>query len=170
MRDDWLRTTLDKLKKGVSLTVIMDCCHSGSNTRAILPADAPSIPRYLPNPWDIMAEESGRKLTGKVRGGLRASAPASRKKSDIVNAEIGELLLTGCRSTQTSADAHIGGTFNGALTYNLVAAIKDGKGQSSYRDLHAKTIQKLKTGGFDQVPQLEGMRAKFDRPFLAPEI
>ena len=29
LRDDWLRTTLDGLQAGVSLTVIMDCCHSG---------------------------------------------------------------------------------------------------------------------------------------------
>ncbi|MEO8040701.1 MAG: caspase family protein [Betaproteobacteria bacterium] len=163
LRDDWLRTTFDKMKKGVSLTVIMDCCHSGTNTRAILPMDAPIKPRYLPNPWDIMAQESGRKLRGTVQSELRVSSRAARKKSDIVNAEITELLVTGCRSTQTSADAHIGGTFNGALTYNLVAALKEGKGKLTYRQLHAKTVQKLKAGGFDQVPQLEGLKIKFDR-------
>ena len=26
-RDDWLRKTLGKLRSGVNLTVIMDCCH-----------------------------------------------------------------------------------------------------------------------------------------------
>ena len=30
-----------------------------------------------------------------------------------------------CRATQTSADAHIGGSYNGALTYNLVAAMRE---------------------------------------------
>lgn len=168
LTDDWLRSTFNRMKKGVSLTVIMDCCHSGTNTRAILPPDAPIVPRYLPNPWDIMAEESGRKLKGKVRGELRASSRAARKKSDVVHADIPELLITGCRSTQTSADAHIGGSFNGALTWNLVASIKEAKGKVSYRDLHAKTIAKLKAGGFDQVPQLEGMRTRFASSFLAP--
>lgn len=168
LTDDWLRSTFNRMKKGVSLTVIMDCCHSGTNTRAILPPDAPIVPRYLPNPWDIMAEESGRKLKGTVRGELRASSRAARKKSDVVHADIPELLITGCRSTQTSADAHIGGSFNGALTWNLVASIKEAKGKVSYRELHAKTIAKLKAGGFDQVPQLEGMRTRFASGFLAP--
>jgi len=168
LRDDWLRTTLDKLPAGVSLTAIMDCCHSGTNTRAIQPPDAPSIPRYLPNPWDIMAEESNRTLRGKVVGQLRASARAARKKTDAVNANISELLITGCRDTQTSADAYIGGTYNGALTYHLVQTIKQAKGQLSYRELHSQTLQQVKKGGYDQVPQLEGRTGNFDRAFLSP--
>ena len=168
LTDDWLRTTFDKLRKGVSLTVIMDCCHSGTNTRALLPPDAPVISRYLPNPWDIMAEESGRKLRGKQRGELRASSRAQRKKSDIVAADIPELLITGCRDTQTSADAYIGKSYNGALTYHLVAALNEAKGNISYRDLHGKTVTKLKQDDYDQVPQLEGRKEQFDRLFLSP--
>ena len=168
LTDDWLRTTFNKLRKGVSLTVIMDCCHSGSNTRALLPPDAPVISRYLPNPWDIMAQESGRKLRGKLRGELRASPRARRNKSDIAVADIPELLITGCRDTQTSADAYIGKSFNGALTYHLVAALNQAKGNISYRDLHSKTLINLKRDDYDQVPQLEGRKDQFDRLFLSP--
>ncbi len=167
--DDWLRTTFNRLRAGVSLTVIMDCCHSGSNTRVLLPPDAPSIPRFLPNPLDIMEAESGRKLRGKVKGSLHASATAKRKKSDIVDANIPELLVTGCRDTQTSADAYIGGSYNGALTYCVVETLKAAGGTISYRQMHQGTIKRLKQGGYDQVPQLEGRSVKFDRPFLAPE-
>jgi metacaspase-1 len=167
--DDWLRTTFNRLRSGVSLTVIMDCCHSGSNTRVLLPPDAPSIPRFLPNPLDIMEAESGRKLRGKVKGSLRVSAAPKRKKSDVVDADIPELLVTGCRDTQTSADAYIGGSYNGALTYCVVETLKAAGGTISYRQMHQGTIKRLKEGGYDQVPQLEGRSAKFDRPFLAPE-
>lgn len=166
--DDWLRTTFDQLGEGVNFTVIMDCCHSGSNTRAILPPNAPSIPRFLPCPLDLMAAESGRKLRGATRATLRRSSTTNRRKSDIVEVDIPEVLITGCRDTQTSADAYIGRSYNGALTYNLVAAIKAARGRISYRDLHANTMQRLQASDFDQVPQLEGRKSWFDAPFLAP--
>jgi uncharacterized caspase-like protein len=165
--DDWLRKTFDRLPAGASLTVIMDCCHSGTNTRAILPPDAPVIPRYLPNPWDLAAAESGRRLRGTVKGSLRRSTPA-RRKQDIVATSIPELLVTGCRDTQTSADAEIGSSFNGALTYNLVATINAARGKLTYRELHGGTVKRLRRDGFSQVPQLEGRAPRFDRPFLAP--
>jgi hypothetical protein len=168
-RDDWLRKTFDKLKSGVSLTVIMDCCHSGTNTREILPPDEPVKQRYLPSPWDLVAAESGRKLRGTVTNELRASSRAKRKKSDVVHADICELLITGCRDTQTSADAYIKGSYNGALTYYLVETIRKANGKLSYRELHKRTLAKLK-GEYDQVPQLEGRREKFDRQFLSAEV
>ena len=167
LRDDWLRKTFDKLRSGVSLTVIMDCCHSGTNTRAITPPDAPIKERFLPCPLDLMATESGRALRGTLRSQLGKAPRGQKRKSDIVHADIPELLITGCRDTQTSADAKIGGTFNGALTYYLVQSIKETKGKLTYRELHQRTTGKLKKNDFDQVPQLEGQRTAFDRPFLS---
>jgi hypothetical protein len=168
MRDDWLRKTFDSMRAGVSLTVITDCCHSGTITRAVRPPDAPSIERYLPSPWDLVAVESGRSLRGTVKTELRTSKRASRKQRDIVEADLPEVLITGCRADQTSADAMIGGSFNGALTYNLVAAIGDAQGELSYRQLHDATTAKLKRGRFDQVAQLECAKSHLDRPFLSP--
>jgi hypothetical protein len=164
--DDWLRAEFDKLPAGVNFTVIMDCCHSGTNTRAIQPPDAKRIERYLPNPLDLLAAESGRRLRGTVRG-RRAELRGTSRRGDIVNVNMPELLITGCRSTQTSADAYIGNSYNGALTYSLAAAINARKGKVTYKELHALTLQALKKGRFDQVPQLEGRSSSFDLPFLS---
>jgi hypothetical protein len=168
LRDDWLRKTFDGLRAGVSLTVIADCCHSGTITRAVMPPDAPLIERYLPSPWDLVAAESGRALRGAVRSGLRRAPRAARRARDIVTVDLPEVLITGCRDDQTSADAMIGGRFNGALTYHLVAAIAEARDGITYRQLHDATVAKLKRGRFDQVPQLEGNRARLDHPFLSP--
>lgn len=168
LTDDWLRKALDKLRAGVSLTVVMDCCHSGTNTRAIRPPDAPVLERYLPSPWDLVAAESGRRLRGTVKGTLRRSG-GKRKKSDVVTAPIKELLITGCRDTQTSADAFIEGSYNGALTWSLAHVLRDAAGKLSYRQLHERMLKRLAQDGYAQVPQLEGVAKKFDRPFLSPE-
>jgi metacaspase-1 len=167
LRDDWLRTTLDSLRPGVSFTVIMDCCHSGTNTRAILPPDAPVKERYLPSPWGLAAAESRRSVPKKISSSLRRSTRAARKTRDVVKAELPEVLITGCRDTQTSADAFINGRYNGALTFGLVDAIRSSKGRLTYRELHDRAAGVLKSRKFDQVPQLEGRTTAFDRPLFS---
>jgi metacaspase-1 len=164
LRDDWLRETFGALRGGVHFTVIMDCCHSGTITRAIEPPDVPVKQRFLPSPWDIAAEESGRRLRKKVSSELRGSKRTARRSKDIVDADIPEVLITGCRDTQTSADAFINGRFNGALTFGLVEAIRASKGLITYRQLHERASAAIKNRKFDQVPQLEGRKALFDAP------
>ena len=168
LRDDWLRNVFDGLSAGVSLTVITDCCHSGTITRDIQPPDAPVIERYLPSPWDLVAVESGRSLTGTTRGTLHQAPESERKARDIVSVDIPEVLISGCRADQTSADAAIGGGYAGALTYNLVEALTEAGAPLSYRDLHDQTSAKLKRGRYEQIPQLEGSEARLDQPFLSP--
>ena len=167
LRDDWLRKTFDDLRPGVNLTVIMDCCHSGSNTRAIEPPDAPIKNRFLPNPWDIARAESRRGPAKKVTSELRGSKRAARSAKDIVDADIPEVLITGCRDTQTSADAFINNRFNGALTFGLVEAIRAAKGLLTYRELHERAAAVVKKRKFEQVPQLETRKAQFDWPLFS---
>lgn len=162
LTDDWLRRTFDTLDPGASLTVVMDCCHSGSNTRAsgLVPPDTPVIPRFLPNPRDVA---TGGAFTGTPK------RPRRRRRSEDVHAvPLTEALLTGCRDTQTSADADIDGVFNGALTYYLVKALRALGPEASYRQVHAATLAGLK-GSYDQVPQLEARQARLDRPFLSAQ-
>ena len=167
-RDDWLRNVFDGLSAGVSLTMISDSCHSGTVTRAIEPPDAPLLERYLPSPWDLATVESGRDLTATTRGTLHKATEEERKARDIVPVDIPEVLISGCRADQTSADAHISGGYAGALTYHLVEALTEAGTPLSYRELHDQTCEKLKRGRYEQVPQLEGSEARLEQPFLSP--
>ena len=77
------------------------------------------------------------------------------------------MLITGCRDTQTSADAFINGRFNGALTFALVEAIRKSKGRLTYRELHDRAADVLKARKFEQVPQLEGRTSQFEAPLFS---
>lgn len=167
LRDDWLRDMLDSVAAGVHLAVIMDCCHSGTNTRALPPPDAPVKARYLPSPWSLARAESGRRASKDVTGELRRSAPKSRRTSDVVHADIPEVLITGCRDNQTSADAFLDGRFNGALTFALVQAIRATKGTLTYRELHQRASAVIKKRKFEQVPQLESRKTQIDSLILS---
>jgi hypothetical protein len=168
LTDDWLRTTFDTLPEKVNLTIVMDCCHSGSNTRALAAPAAPIINRYLPNPWDIMAVESRRSLRGATFRARSMKPVKANGTLDVAVARMPELLFTGCRDYQTSADAFIEGNYNGALTFHFAKAIAEKKGKLTCRELHARATQLIKEANYEQTPQLEGREDNFDRPFLAP--
>ena len=101
-----------------------------------------------------------------VSSTLRRSRRNAREANDIVNADMPEVLITGCRDTQTSADAFINNRYNGALTYGLIEAIRATQGQLTYRELHDRASTIIKKKRFEQVPQLEGRKAMFDKPLF----
>ena len=166
--DDWVRTQLDQIPEGVSLTFVSDCCHSGTITRAIMAPDIKTTrERYLPCPLDLWAAESNRALRGEFPRGRRPRESAAAS-TDIKDVDLTEMLLTGCRADQTSADAFLDGDFYGALSHALIASLRDADGDITYRNLHTQVLERLHDGGFRQTPQLEGREARFDQTFLAP--
>jgi hypothetical protein len=166
LTDDWIRDLFDEMPEGTKLTVIMDCCHSGTVTRRIEPpGPSESIDRFLPCPLDLVAVEAGRTLRGDIQS-LRKAKKREAVASDIVDVDIPEVLITGCRDTQTSADAFIDGDYHGALTYSLVTAMRQVGGTITYRDLHDRATELLAGGGYSQVPQLEGRASRLERAFL----
>lgn len=141
--DDELRNLFANLPQGVSLTVISDSCHSGSVTRA-----------------EISPTRRVRFLNPQLRGGMELDAgqlrAASKKKEKFPETGMNEILLSGCKSNQYSADALIGSTFHGAMTFYAIQAITDAAYQLTYAELHEALLPLLEDENFDQVPQLEG--------------
>lgn len=158
--DDWLRRVFNTLPKGANLTVLFDCCHSGTATRLAMGGDRRS--KYLACPLDLMAAESGKKLKGKVLGARTTARAAGTKRSDVVTVDLPEVLLSGCRSNQTSMDAEFDNRPNGALVYYTVQTLRANP-RLTYRQLHAAVKQQLANGDYDQVPQLEGRAARLDQ-------
>jgi metacaspase-1 len=145
--DDELKAVFDGIPAGVHLEVLLDSCHSGTGTReaaafALLPPEHAFKSRFLVPPVDILCRQTGEDDLPVTRM-LRTGNPTSH------------VLFAGCRDNQTSADALIGGAYNGAFTYYLCKHLRDTQGGITRADLLKSLRASLKHEGYDQVPQLE---------------
>ena len=155
--DDDLHDAVRDLPAGAVLTVVLDCCHSGTGLRE--PRQAGRRQRFLRAPGTTVSRDlSPARGAGAVpvhRLGRRA-------------AEAGAVLIAGCRADQSSADAFIAGAYHGALTYFLCLALAESGYRLSYARLVRAVRAKLSSGGFDQEPQLEGPAALTQSPAFSP--
>jgi hypothetical protein len=148
--DDDLKAIFSNLPKGVNLEVLLDCCHSGTGTReamACLSSEKSVKPRFLQPPMDILCRQMDEDELPETRL-LRAANPKTH------------VLFSGCRDNQTSADAYIKGTYNGAFTYYFCKHLRDAQGDLSRSELMKRLRASLKYEGYDQVPQLECVTAE----------
>lgn len=181
LTDDDLAAACAAIPKGALLTVVLDCCHSGTGLREFTPTShnvysrffagagaasarsdvpgtlaAPAVairPRFLPHPDAQHPAPS------------RPRRPARRFGVSITRTNA--VLIAACRDDQTSADALIDGAYHGAHTYHLCRVLRGAGGTPTYRDLVAATGTALSRSGFDQVPQLEGPAKSLMLPFSA---
>ena len=138
LTDDDLATSVAPVPEGALLTVILDCCHSGTGLREPSRNGSGIRHRYLPHlteptPFPRPVRRLGAGIT----------------KTDAV-------LIAACRDDQTSADAWIEGKYRGAHTWYLCRTLRNAGRNPTYRHLASATGAALSRAGFGQVPQLEG--------------
>jgi len=139
--DDDLYNIFQGLPKGVSLEVLLDACHSGSGTREIMMMKEMKI-RFLPPPIDIEC---------RIEEGLKVKRIAKGSPEKPLT----HILWAGCKDNQTSADALIGTTYNGAFTYYFCKYIRETQGKIKRQELLKRIRASLKYAGYSQIPQLE---------------
>lgn len=140
--DDELHELMLQIPQEVVAEVFLDTCHSGDGLRAVdLLMDRK--PRYLPPPsLEAFLDAEPRQLRGLDR-------MMSQKEANH------QILWAACRSDQTSADAHIGGTWNGAFTYFFCKLMNQSQNKLPRRELLQRVRVQLKADHFTQTPQLE---------------
>ena len=195
LRDDDLKAAFDRIGPGVSLTVMMDCCHSGTGNRPAPPPDADlstwPLPRYLIPTDAVQAQiDHLQKTRAAAIESRLGGAPASivsalaamgnqliealsrllgRRRSNrfqVVKTTENNVLVAACRDDQTSADAYIANDFHGAFTWCLAEAIQATEGHLTYREL----AERIGVSGqaYAQQPQLECQPALMDRQVFSP--
>jgi hypothetical protein len=78
--------------------------------------------------------------------------------------DMNHVLVSGCRSDQTSADAYLGDRYQGAMTYNLTEVINT-KPDAPLRAVHEEARTNI-LSRFTQESQLEGPSRLLDRPIF----
>lgn len=148
IRDKDFHQLFSDIPAGVIACWVSDSCHSGDLERDMPPVG--QQPRRMVPPEDIAWRMEA------------TSVPVST----MVSGELPNIaLISGCRSDQTSADAHFEGRANGALTHFLLDALRSDP-STPMLQLLLDVRQALSAGGYSQVPQLECPATAVSRPFL----
>jgi hypothetical protein len=143
--DDELRVILQGIHPQATLVVISDSCFSGSVTRI---AGEKATPRFVP---------PAVSTAGRV----------ARTPFLIPEADMPELLISGCSDSEYSYDAEFNGRPNGAMTALAIHVIKQNP-DVTYREFYAGLRALLPSQDYPQTPQLEGSDANKDRKLFQP--
>lgn len=137
--------------KNPHITIILDCCHSGSGTK---------------NPF----QETGVRLasTDKRQRPLDSfifKLEELEKLSNSSNSEVDSMglklpkgrhiLLGGCQDSQLAKEYNGGGQKRGAFSYFLMDTLQQANGKLTYRDLFNRAKAIIGSRVLDQSPQLE---------------
>jgi hypothetical protein len=163
--DDLHNILVEPLKAGVRLTLIFDCCHSGTvldlpfiySTRGvikrphILKQSATSILSVGAKYLHGEAENLKTTLTSFASNVM--SGPKIRRKNRETHTSPADVIMfSGCKDEQTSADAHEAGQATGAMSYALIKSLKKNP-QPTYKDLLI-SIRDILKSKYAQKPQL----------------
>ncbi len=156
--DDDLHAAVRKLPEDATLTVVLDCCHSGTGLRE--PERPGRRERFMIAPAMRVSRNVSPSRTAAERpGGGERAARVTVHRLGRRAAEAGAVLIAGCRADQSSADALIAGAYHGALTYFLCLALAEADYRVPYSRLVRRVRSSLRARGFEQDPQLEGPAA-----------
>jgi metacaspase-1 len=183
--DDQLKDLFKRIPSR-NVTIITDCCHSGTGTRDISLNRKRAIDSYDLEHFSLEGDGAGGTravVVTPTTGGEKnppkpplppaapAKPPAEDQNATQVSVEMGDKLqvhISGCRDEQTSADAWISDDFYaGALTYHWVENLKKAPAEISYRDLIERVRRDLKAKKYTQLPQINGAA---DRPIFGKPV
>lgn len=138
----------DVARGGTHMLCVLDCCHSGSGTRA---ADDEGIAvRRAPTDWRARPIDS---FLPDAQAGARAAGAAAGSWAVM---PVGRhVLLAACRASETAKEVIDEGRSHGAFSASLLATLRQTRGAISYRDLAKRAEAQVRLRVSQQIPQLE---------------
>ncbi len=177
LRDNDIGHIFKSIPEGVKVLVVLDCCHSGTGLRNttyldpnVIKTDKDIINRFLPPPISNILSNPRANLDDDLNflfPTVDKSIYTQKRGFMVETIEQGNaILISGCQDNQTSADAWIGGRYQGALTYTLCDILNKSNFNINYKNLITELNDTMDQFEFEQNPQLECRKEFFNRPFL----
>lgn len=175
IRDHHLGAILKAVPTGVKVVVVLDCCHSGTGLRNSPALVKPMtendwVNRFLPPPPSNILSNPKIKIGDNLDFLLpkeNENVQTQKRGFMIDTTKQGDaILISGCQDNQTSADAWIGGRYQGALTFLLAQTLVEHNFVITYEKLTQILNQKMDKQRFTQNPQLEAKKEYFKLNFL----
>lgn len=146
--DDEIHLRLVQLGEKTSyITLIFDCCHSGTITRdsaglnsRSVSADKRPVSELPPSP-----------IPAELQKSMRDSGPSGWLAIDDKY-----VLIAGCRDEETSFEYRDGEVMHGALTFFLGRELSAARPGASYRDVFERACARVTANNPSQHPQMEG--------------
>jgi len=157
--DDEIHAWLGRLTaKTPNVTLIFDCCHSGTVTRGAVPQAAGRVRWVEPD-----LRRPAWKPTAAGRRGAEPDGPGEGAPAGPA-----PVVLTACRSGETSHEVELGGESErsqGALSCLLVRALTAAAPDATWASLFETVAAQVTELYPDQHPQIEGPaeRGLFER-------
>ena len=152
------------------IIMILDCCHSGSGTREIVPtgfrhSPADERPRKIEE--FIFADDQSY-LSDLLERDRSSTQRNTERRQSGWQIPIGRhVLLAGCQDSELASEYSNEGELRGAFSYFLVDTLRSSNGSLSYRDLFKRASSLVRGRIKDQSPQLEAVYPEdLNLPFL----
>lgn len=164
--DNELKQVFNGVPNGVNVSIILDCCHSGSGLDQDNTMEAARVQLHQEEPLKDGEGSRFLPMPAEVEAYIRDEQLELREFVTSRDVNRSALLIAGCMPHQTSADAFIDGTYQGAASYALRKALLAGK--DTYRDIVNFMNDFMVANRFTQRPQLDGHPSLYDQAFLEP--
>lgn len=163
LKDDDFKAIFDgKLKRGVNLEVIFDCCHSGTGTRNFNFATDEMLvetPRFIE---PMLEDEFYFSFSKEIEFKKQTDPEIFMKpmKALVPVAGLNHTLWAACKDNQVAMEGNLGGITRGYFTYHLCKVLRATAGNISRKLLDAQVSNALAAMGAAQINQTESTLAE----------
>jgi len=130
LKDDELYELFIKKPKGAKLTVIFDCCHSGTAYREVSDKEKDRF---------VKPKETGKKIR-----------TIKERTFDIPNS----IFISACSDDETAKEINVDGVVRGAFSYALEQVLNGGADMSDYASIVYEVTKFMEEKGINQTPEV----------------